>query len=63
MGQILGQPCEFTFVQVPFMLQNVGGTLTRAFVAHMMSVFPTATFHAHSVRLCTTGHAIGSPVR
>ena len=45
------------------MLQNVGGTLTRAFVAHMMSVFPTATFHAHSVRLCTTGHAIGSPVR
>lgn len=30
---------------IPFMLQNVGGTITRAMTAHMMSVFPTATFH------------------
>ena len=29
----------------PFMLQNVGGNITMAMTIHMMSVFPTATFH------------------
>ena len=29
----------------PFMLQNVGGTITRAMTTHMMAAFPTATFH------------------
>jgi L-alanine-DL-glutamate epimerase-like enolase superfamily enzyme len=32
---------------IPFMLQNVGGTITRAMTTHMMSTFPTATFHFH----------------
>ena len=30
------------------MLQNVGGTITRAMTVHMMAAFPTATFHTHS---------------
>ena len=29
----------------PFMLQNVGGTITRTMTTHMMAAFPTATFH------------------
>ena len=29
----------------PFMLQNVGGTITRAMTTHMMAAFPTAIFH------------------
>ena len=29
----------------PFMLQNVGGNITRAMTTHMMAAFPTATFH------------------
>ncbi|MCZ6679218.1 MAG: mandelate racemase/muconate lactonizing enzyme family protein [Candidatus Poribacteria bacterium] len=29
----------------PFMLQNVGGTITRTMTTHMMSAFPTGTFH------------------
>ena len=32
----------------PFMLQNVGGAITRAMVSHMMAAFPTATFHCHN---------------
>ena len=32
----------------PFMLQNVGGAITRAMVCHMMAAFPTATFHCHN---------------
>ena len=32
----------------PFMLQNVGGNITRAMTTHMMATFPTATFHFHS---------------
>lgn len=32
----------------PFMLQNVGGTITRAMTAHMMSTFPSANFHFFS---------------
>ena len=29
----------------PFMLQNVGGTITRTMTTHMMAAFPTAIFH------------------
>ena len=29
----------------PFMLQNVGGNITRAMTTHMMAAFPTANFH------------------
>ena len=32
----------------PFMLQNVGGAITRSMVVHMMAAFPTATFHCHN---------------
>ena len=32
----------------PFMLQNVGGVITRAMVCHMMAAFPTATFRSHN---------------
>ncbi len=29
----------------PFMLQNVGGNITRAMTTHMMAAFPSANFH------------------
>ena len=35
----------FAAGNIPFMLQNVGGTITRAMVSHMTAAFPTATFH------------------
>ncbi len=35
----------FEAAGAPFMLQNTGGTITRAMVAHMMAAFPTASFH------------------
>ncbi len=38
----------FAAGNLPFMLQNVGGHITRAMTTHMMAAFPTATFHAHS---------------
>ncbi|MFP6762085.1 MAG: mandelate racemase/muconate lactonizing enzyme family protein, partial [Planctomycetaceae bacterium] len=34
--------------QAPFMLQNVGGLITRTMTTHMQSVFPTAYLHTHS---------------
>ena len=33
---------------IPFMLQNVGGDITRAMTCHMMAAFPTANFHFFS---------------
>ena len=33
---------------IPFMLQNVGGDITRAMTCHMMAAFPTASFHFFS---------------
>jgi L-alanine-DL-glutamate epimerase-like enolase superfamily enzyme len=38
----------FAAGNIPFMLQNVGGNITRAMIVHMMAAFPTATFHLHS---------------
>ena len=35
----------FAAGNIPFMLQNVGGTITRTMTTHMMAAFPTATFH------------------
>jgi gluconate/galactonate dehydratase len=35
----------FAAGNIPFMLQNVGSTITRAMVTHMMAAFPSATFH------------------
>ena len=33
---------------IPFAIQNVGGTITRAMTVHMKAAFPTATLHSHS---------------
>jgi hypothetical protein len=33
---------------IPFMLQNVGGNITRAMTSQMMAAFPTGTFHFFS---------------
>ncbi|NKB71573.1 MAG: hypothetical protein GKR89_31250 [Candidatus Latescibacteria bacterium] len=38
----------FAACGAPFMLQNVGGAITRAMALHMMAAFPTGTFHMHN---------------
>ncbi len=38
----------FAAGNIPFMLQNVGGTITLAMTTHMMAAFPSATFHTIS---------------
>ncbi len=35
----------FAAGNVPFMLQNTGGNITRAMTVHMMAAFPSATLH------------------
>ena len=35
----------FAAGNIPFMIQWVGGTITRAMVTHMMAAFPSATLH------------------
>jgi L-alanine-DL-glutamate epimerase-like enolase superfamily enzyme len=35
----------FDAANIPFMLQNVGGAITRAMVTHMHAAFPAASFH------------------
>ena len=35
----------FAAANIPFMLQNVGGNITRSMTAHMQSAFKTASFH------------------
>ena len=37
----------FAAANVPFMLQNVGGHITRAMTTHMQAAFKTASFHFH----------------
>ena len=37
----------FAAANVPFMLQNVGGYITRAMTTHMQAAFKTASFHFH----------------
>jgi L-alanine-DL-glutamate epimerase-like enolase superfamily enzyme len=44
-GEVLWRAGLFEAASVPFMLQNVGGHITRAFVAHMAASLPTATLH------------------
>ena len=44
-GQLIMRAGLFEGANMPFMMQNTGGNITRAFVAHMASVFPTATIH------------------
>ena len=38
----------FAAADIPFMLQNVGGDITRAMTCHMMAAFPSAHFHFFS---------------
>jgi len=38
----------FAAANLPFMLQNTGGHITRAMILHMMAAFPSATFHFFS---------------
>ncbi len=47
-GAVMRQAGLFAAGNIPFMIQNVGGTITRAMTVHMMAAFPTATFHAHN---------------
>ena len=42
----------------PFMLQNTGGQITRAMIAHMMAAFPTATFHSVSATESLAGDVV-----
>ena len=44
-GQVIQRAGLFEAANVPFMMQNTGGNITRAFIAHMAAVFPTATLH------------------
>jgi L-alanine-DL-glutamate epimerase-like enolase superfamily enzyme len=37
----------FDAADVPFMLQNVGGHITRSMTTHMQAAFKTASFHFH----------------
>ena len=37
----------FAAANVPFMVQNVGGQITRAMSTHMQAAFKTASFHFH----------------
>ena len=47
--QVIGEAVRraglFAADNSPFMLQNVGGNITRAMTAHMMAAFPSANFH------------------
>ena len=44
-GDAIGKAGLFAAGNIPFMLQNTGGTITRAMTAHMMAAFPSANFH------------------
>ena len=44
-GDAIRRAGLFAAGNIPFMLQNVGGHITRAMTTHMMSAFPSANFH------------------
>ena len=44
-GDVIRRAGLFEAAGIPFMMQNVGGNITRAFVAHMAASLPTATLH------------------
>ena len=44
-GEAVRRAGLFAADNSPFMLQNVGGNITRAMTAHMMAAFPSANFH------------------
>ncbi len=47
-GDAIRRAGLFAQLNLPFMLQNVGGNITRAMVVHMQSAFKTAHFHTHN---------------
>ena len=44
-GDVQRRAGLFAAANVPFMLQNVGGNITRAMTTHMQAAFKTASFH------------------
>ncbi|MCZ6679245.1 MAG: mandelate racemase/muconate lactonizing enzyme family protein [Candidatus Poribacteria bacterium] len=44
-GGVVQRAGLFEAANVPFMTQNTGGNITRAFIAHMAAAFPMATLH------------------
>jgi L-alanine-DL-glutamate epimerase-like enolase superfamily enzyme len=44
-GEAVRRAGLFAAADAPFMMQNVGGHITRAMTLHMMAAFPSATFH------------------
>jgi L-alanine-DL-glutamate epimerase-like enolase superfamily enzyme len=44
-GEVVRHAGLFAAANIPFMIQNVGGHITRAMTAHMQAAFPTADFH------------------
>lgn len=46
-GDAIRRAGLFAAANVPFMLQNVGGHITRSMTTHMQAAFPTAWLHFH----------------
>jgi len=46
-GMAMRRAGLFAAAGIPFMLQNVGGHITRSMTTHMQSAFKTANFHFH----------------
>ena len=44
-GEVVRRAGLFEAANVPFMMQNVGGYITQAFVVHMAAAFDRATLH------------------
>jgi len=44
-GHVIRRAGLFEAANVPFMMQNTGGNITRAFVVHMAAAFDRATLH------------------
>jgi L-alanine-DL-glutamate epimerase-like enolase superfamily enzyme len=44
-GDAIRRAGLFAAANIPFMIQNVGGSITRAMTVHMQAAFPTAHFH------------------
>ena len=47
-GGAIGRAGLFAAGNIPFMLQNIGGNITRAMTSHQMAAFPSADFHFFS---------------
>jgi len=46
-GHVMRKAGLFAAANLPFMLQNVGGHITRTMTTHMQAAFKTASFHFH----------------